>query len=74
MDDKEEIMTTTNRNPRDVSSAFSARRVNSSTFVVEENDAFGEHPLIYVKIHPEAPVIVLSDTGCDEPSEEKKSG
>lgn len=57
-----------------ISSSFTTKRINCTTFVVQENDAFNEHPLIYVKLHPEAPVLVLSDTGCDEPSEGKKNG
>ncbi|KAF2720901.1 hypothetical protein K431DRAFT_248299 [Polychaeton citri CBS 116435] len=53
--------------------SFSTKRVNKTTFVVTEDDALDQYPLIYVKIHPKAPVIILSDTGCDEPSERKKS-
>ncbi|KXT08950.1 hypothetical protein AC579_10309 [Pseudocercospora musae] len=51
----------------DHSSSFHVQRINGSTFCIRENDAFGEHPLIYAKVHTRAPVIVLSDTGCDEP-------
>jgi hypothetical protein len=58
----------------DMSSSFSSKRINSTTFVVREDDAFGEHPFIYVKVHPKAPILVLSDTGCDEASEKKKNG
>ncbi|CZT22123.1 uncharacterized protein RCC_07992 [Ramularia collo-cygni] len=57
---------------REVSSSFSAKRINSTTCVIQEDDVFREHPLIYVKIHPKVPIIILSDTGCDEPSEGKK--
>jgi hypothetical protein len=56
------------------SSSFSCERVNPTTFVIREDDAYGEHPFIYVKIHPKVPVVILSDTGCDEPSETKKHG
>ncbi|KAK3071375.1 hypothetical protein LTR53_008727 [Teratosphaeriaceae sp. CCFEE 6253] len=54
------------------STSFTTKRVNATTFVVQEHDAYGEIPLIYVKQHPTAPVIILSDTGCDEPSEKHK--
>lgn len=55
-------------------SSFTASRVNPSTFLIVERDLYGEHPFIYVKIHPDKPVIVLSDTGCDEPAEDVKHG
>lgn len=58
----------------DVSSNFTAWRVNRSTFAVREDDAFGEHPLIYVKVHQKSPVLVISDTGTDEPSHEHGNG
>lgn len=56
------------------SSSFTTRRINYSTYVIREDDAFGEHPLIYVKLSQKVPVIILSDTGCDEPSKEHKHG
>lgn len=56
------------------SSSFTTRRVNKTTFVIREDDAYAEHPLIYVKVHPKAPVIVVCDTGCDEPDERHKNG
>ena len=56
------------------STSFTTRRVNRSTFVVREDDDWKEHPLIYVKLHPLVPVIILSDTGCDEPSKKHKEG
>ncbi|EME46801.1 hypothetical protein DOTSEDRAFT_87250 [Dothistroma septosporum NZE10] len=52
--------------------SFTTTRINKTTFVIQEDDAFREHPLIYVKLHPTIPVAILSDTGCDEPSEHKK--
>ncbi|KAK0281318.1 hypothetical protein LTR91_011635 [Friedmanniomyces endolithicus] len=58
--------------PHDSSTSFSTRRINATTFVIREDDSFAEHPLIYAKLHPKAPVIVLSDTGSDAPSEEHK--
>ncbi|KAF2773357.1 Metallo-hydrolase/oxidoreductase [Teratosphaeria nubilosa] len=54
------------------STSFTTTRVNRSTFVICENDLHGENPLIYVKIHPKAPLIVVSDTGCDGPAERHK--
>lgn len=56
------------------SSSFSTKRLNSTTFVITEDDKYREHPLIYAKVHPKAPIIVLSDTGCDEPSEKRRNG
>lgn len=57
------------------STSFTTKRINKSTFAVREDDAYDEHPLVYVKIHPKGtPLIVLSDTGCDEPSEGHKHG
>ena len=41
---------------------FSCTRVNSTTFVIAENDKYAEHPFIYVKIYET--IVVLSDTGC----------
>ena len=46
-------------------SAFTARRLTASTFlIVEGDDAYYEHPFIYVKIVPTARTILLLDTGC----------
>ncbi|KAK0944852.1 hypothetical protein LTR29_003665 [Friedmanniomyces endolithicus] len=58
--------------PSRPTTSFSTKRINATTFVIREDDSFAEHPLIYAKVHPKAPVIVLSDTGSDEPSEEHK--
>ncbi|KYG41221.1 hypothetical protein M433DRAFT_76285 [Acidomyces richmondensis BFW] len=51
-------------------SSFTTRRVNRTTFVIQEDDLFVELPLIYVKLHPHNSVIILSDTGSDAPKEE----
>lgn len=56
------------------SSSFSSQKINSTTFLLIEDDAFSEHPFIYIKIHPKVPLVIISDTGCDEPSDEKKHG
>lgn len=56
------------------STSFTTKRINRSTFVIREDDAYKEHPLIYAKLHPLVPLIILSDTGCDEPSKEHKHG
>ena len=57
------------------SSSFICSRLNSTTFVIHENDKFEEHPFIYVKVYDEPPILVLSDTGCggcaDEDSHSK---
>lgn len=55
-------------------SSFTTKRINSSTFMVYEDDLYEEHPYIYVKLHPKAPIIILTDTGCDEPSSRSKKG
>lgn len=55
-------------------SNFTAHKINRTTFAVREDDAYKEHPLIYVKIHQKAPIIVLSDTGTDEVSEAHRNG
>ena len=41
---------------------FRCSRVNTSTFVIREDDEFGEHPFIYAKIYPQT--VILIDTGC----------
>ena len=43
---------------------FTCSRLNSTTFVIHEDDEYKEHPFIYVKLYDEVPLIVLSDTGC----------
>ncbi|PQE21770.1 Metallo-beta-lactamase domain-containing 2 protein [Rutstroemia sp. NJR-2017a WRK4] len=45
--------------------SFVSRRVNPSTFVVSEDDDFGEQPYIYIKIY--AKFIVVTDSGCNKP-------
>ena len=46
-------------------SAFTARRLTASTFlIVEGDDVYYEHPFIYIKIVPAARAILLLDTGC----------
>jgi hypothetical protein len=57
-----------------LSSSFAAKKLNASTFLVTEDDAYGEHPLIYVKIHLTVPVIIVGDTGCDRASKPKEHG
>lgn len=42
--------------------AFTCQRLNRTTFVLEEDDKWGENPLIYAKLFPHT--IVLIDTGC----------
>ena len=41
---------------------FVCTRVNSTTFVIVEDDEYAEHPFIYVKIYEN--LVILSDTGC----------
>ncbi|MCJ1350291.1 MAG: hypothetical protein MMC33_000272 [Icmadophila ericetorum] len=45
-------------------SYFSCERVNTSTFLITEDDKFDEHPFIYVKVFSNPSLIVLSDSGC----------
>lgn len=60
--------------PKDVSSNFTAHKVNRTTFAIREDDAYGEHPLIYVKLHQKSPVLVVGDTGTDEVSRKHRGG
>ena len=60
-------MPPSNTSTRLPSSSFTTSRLNNTTFLIQEHDAYREQPFIYVKLHPKYPVIVLSDTGCDEP-------
>jgi len=43
--------------------SFVSRRVNSSTFLIIEDDYFGEHPYIYVKVYQNH--LLVADTGCN---------
>ncbi|GIZ41916.1 hypothetical protein CKM354_000520100 [Cercospora kikuchii] len=54
-------------------SSFSTVKLNSTTFLIQEHDAYGERPFIYVKLPPTAPVLILTDTGCDEPDARHKN-
>jgi glyoxylase-like metal-dependent hydrolase (beta-lactamase superfamily II) len=45
--------------------SFISRRVNESTFLVIEDDGYGEQPYIYIKIYRE--FLLLTDTGCNNP-------
>jgi glyoxylase-like metal-dependent hydrolase (beta-lactamase superfamily II) len=45
--------------------SFIDRRVNSSTILIIEDDEYGEHPHIYVKIYPKH--LLIADTGCNTP-------
>jgi len=56
------------------SSSFIAKQLNGSTILITEDDAYGEHPYIYVKIHPTVPVLIIGDTGCDKASKHKTHG
>lgn len=51
--------------------SFVSRRVNLSTFVVVEDDSYGEQPYMYVKIYPE--YLVITDTGCNSPRSNDRS-
>ncbi|KAH7024296.1 beta-lactamase-like protein [Macrophomina phaseolina] len=49
------------------STSFAATGLNRTTFLITEDDSFGEHPFIYAKLHPRLPLLILSDTGCNSP-------
>lgn len=51
--------------------SFVSRRVNSSTWVIVEDDTYGERPYIYVKIYSNH--LLITDTGCNSPRSEKPS-
>jgi hypothetical protein len=42
-----------------------------TTFLIIEDDSYGEQPHIYVKIYPN--VILISDTGCNSPRQKNKT-
>ena len=53
-------------------SAFTARRLTRSTFlIVEVDDIYGEHPYIYAKLVPDAGTVLLFDTGCGGASNDR---
>lgn len=54
-----------------VTTSFKTTRVNKTTFLIVEEDEYGEHPYIYAKQHPKHPVLILSDTGCNAPKNQK---
>jgi hypothetical protein len=56
------------------SSSFTTKKLNPSTFLVIEDDSYGERPFIYVKVHPAVPVIIVGDTGCDRASKPQTHG
>ncbi|TKA75427.1 hypothetical protein B0A49_05040 [Cryomyces minteri] len=49
------------------STSFTTTRLNATTFLITEDDVYGERPFIYAKLHPHHPVLVLSDSGCAAP-------
>lgn len=51
--------------------SFIDRRVNSSTILIIEDDEYGEHPHIYVKIYPNH--LLITDTGCNAPRSKEPS-
>src|SRR6187402_1586853 len=53
------------------STSFISRRVNSSTFLIIEDDDFGEQPHIYVKLYPDH--LVITDTGCNTPRQKDRT-
>ncbi|KAH8679799.1 beta-lactamase-like protein [Tricladium varicosporioides] len=52
------------------STSFICRRVNSTTFLIVEDDSYEEHPYIYVKIYPNH--LLITDTGCNSPRYKEK--
>jgi glyoxylase-like metal-dependent hydrolase (beta-lactamase superfamily II) len=45
--------------------SFISKRVNASTFLIIEDDAYGEQPHIYIKVYLEH--LLITDTGCNSP-------
>ncbi|CZS99003.1 uncharacterized protein RAG0_07519 [Rhynchosporium agropyri] len=56
---------------KEQSTSFTCIRVNDSTFLIIEDDAFGEEPYIYAKIYSDH--ILLTDTGCNFPRQKHQS-
>ncbi|ESZ93639.1 hypothetical protein SBOR_5944 [Sclerotinia borealis F-4128] len=50
------------------STSFVSRRLNPSTFVIFEDDTYGEQPYIYVKLYSN--YVIITDTGCNSPRDE----
>jgi glyoxylase-like metal-dependent hydrolase (beta-lactamase superfamily II) len=55
--------TLTNMSKESLTTCFNTTRLNSTTFVIREEDIYNDQPLIYVKIFSEPPLLLLSDTG-----------
>ncbi|TVY34048.1 hypothetical protein LSUB1_G007559 [Lachnellula subtilissima] len=53
------------------STSFFSSRVNSSTFLIIEDDSYGEQPYIYVKVYPDH--LLVTDTGCNSPRSKNRS-
>lgn len=51
--------------------SFTSKRINGSTFLIIEDDTYGEQPYIYIKIYPGH--ILITDTGCNAPRQEDQS-
>ena len=51
--------------------SFVSRRVNSSTFLICEDDYYGEQPYIYVKLYDD--YLLITDTGCNSPRTKKQA-
>lgn len=58
-------MTSINQRDSARHTSFISRRVNGSTFLVIEDDGYGEQPYIYVKVYEQ--YLLLTDTGCNNP-------
>jgi glyoxylase-like metal-dependent hydrolase (beta-lactamase superfamily II) len=65
------VSTRVNRLTPTPKTSFLGRRVNGSTFLVIEDDDYGEQPYIYVKIYPNH--ILITDTGCNTPRQRDHS-
>jgi len=61
----------THNSPPLPTTSFVSRRLNQSTFLLIEDDAFDEQPYIYVKIYPNK--ILITDTGCNSPRQKDRS-
>lgn len=49
------------------SASFKCSKINSTTFLIVEDDVYRETPFIYAKLHPTEPILIINDTGCNAP-------
>lgn len=67
VDSREPARTETNMAIMLPTTSFKCSKLNSTTWLLVEDDIYRETPFIYAKIHPTEPILILTDTGCDAP-------